>query len=187
MPAADAFVAKVAAVRARLAQATRDAGMDGDPMGEVVLALGEVLEVQAEHARLGEAQRQPLTPAERVQLLQATEKAAGLAVRRVSGEVVGAANRRAAILVGLGLAGLLAAAAGGGYVAGQLAVAAEVRSVEAGLQLSLGAGAAWLALMRANPDPRPALAAAVVRVDMVGRPYYEGVSLWREPPAPPRR
>jgi hypothetical protein len=47
------------------------------------------------------------------------------------------------------------------------------------------AGAAWRELVRHNPDPRPALAAAEVRMDRAtGRRYYAGVSLWLDPPNP---
>jgi len=111
---------------------------------------------------------------------------AGRAIRGAAADVVGAANRRLVATAALGIVALVGVAGAGGFVAGRASAEREVVVVEAGLRLEAGAARAWLDVIRTNPDPRPLLGRANLRAEGGGR-FYDGVTLWQTPPAPPPR
>lgn len=90
-------------------------------------------------------------------------------------------NRRTAVLVGAAVALAAVAGAGIGFGAGRASVHDEVRAIEAGLSLRPDVARAWADLMRANPDPRPALAAARTWRDGASDRRVAEVRLWLDP------
>jgi hypothetical protein len=105
------------------------------------------------------------------------------AAREGARAVPRALDRRSAVLsacAGLGMAAL-------GVVATVLVLEREVRLAEHGLELGLREAQAWVEVMRANPDPRPAMARWVERETERGDVYWTGpVGLWkRRAPAVP--
>ena len=75
--------------------------------------------------------------------------------------------------------GAVVLALGVGYAAGRYAQAAEVRTVERGLALSLPAGSAWLDTVRKNPD-----GCARVRTRPVKGGEVDDMTCWRVWPGP---
>jgi hypothetical protein len=92
----------------------------------------------------------------------------------LSGHMIRTLDRGLAIRIGLGV--------GGAYVAGSLSVLGFLAFAHSG---SFSPEAAWMPLLRNNPDPRPAMAAAEIRADQTGRRYYSGLSLWLDSARPP--
>jgi hypothetical protein len=88
---------------------------------------------------------------------------------------------RTSVLLGSAL--VIAATAGGGvgWLAGRAAMSAEVVVAERGLRMSLGGAEAWLPILQANPDPRPAVARGQVFRDERTRLRAGTITLYLEP------
>lgn len=186
-PNAEDLARQVAEAQAWMEDGVQRGGLAGDAYAPLVRAFSRVLGIFPGLVRAMEASREPITPARWEAIERRQEEAATRVFRKASQSVVGAANRQATVRLTVGIAAIAAAAGAGGFVAGRVTASAEVASIEAGLRMQLGAAAAWVDIIRANPDPRAAVGAATVRADAQGRRYIEGLSLWAEPPAPPRR
>ena len=123
---------------------------------------------------LPEADRQAL----RAALVAAVEDGAYRGMRKEAGRMVRTLDRRLAVQIGLSV--------GGAFVAGALSVLGILVVAHLGpFSPAAERNAAWQTLIRTNPDPRPALAAAEIRADQTGRRYYSKLSLWLDPAQPP--
>lgn len=171
-------------MRAQLDEGVRRGALQGDPYGELVGAMGEGFDLLAQHAQLGEAQRHPLTVPERQELVADVVGAVARGMRQEVGGIRAAVSRKALATLVLGMAALALSSGVTGYVVGRTATQDEVVVVQAGLRMDLEAARAWLDIIRANPDPRPAWQRAAIRADASGRHYREGISLWNEMPPP---
>ena len=154
----DDLDAAVAEAQAEIAAAVEKGGLRRDPLRFVLGALSAALGVFPQAVRRVEAAAEtsgsPLPPRAEAELLRRVEDAA----RRGAATAGPALQRRTAALVGTAVALAAAAGAALGWSAGRASVPAEVIVAEQGLRLSLGAAQAWLPILRANPDPRPAVA-----------------------------
>lgn len=181
----------VEAAQAELAEAIETGGLRRDPLRFVLAALSSALGVFPAAVRRVEAAsetvRQPLSPRAEAELLRRVEEAA----RRGAASAGPAIARRTAVLAGVALTAAALLGAAGGWWAGRASVPGEVAVAERGIRMSLAASEAWLPILRANPDPRPALARGqAFRDERTG--WRAGtVTLYLEPgeaaPAPLRR
>lgn len=181
----------VEAAQAELAEAVDAGGLRRDPLRFVLAALSSALGVfpAAVHRveAASETARQPLSPKAEAELLRRVEEAA----RRGAAAAGPAIAHRTAVLAGVALAAAASLGAAGGWWAGRTSVPGEVAVAERGIRMSLAAAEAWLPILRANPDPRPALARGqAFRDERTG--WRAGtITLYLEPseaaPAPPRR
>ena len=179
------------AAQAELAEAVDAGGLRRDPLRFVLSALSSALGVfpAAVHRveAASETVRQPLSPKAEAELLRRVEEAA----RRGAAAAGPAIARRTAVLAGVALAAALSLGAAGGWWAGRASVPGEVAVAERGIRMSLAASEAWLPILRANPDPRPALARGQVFRDERTGWRAVTVTLYLEPGeaalAPPRR
>jgi hypothetical protein len=179
-PAGD-LTAAVDAARAEIEDAVERGGLRRDPLRFVLGALSATLGVFPEAVRrfegAAEASRAPLSPKAEVELLRRVEEAA----RRGAGSAGPAVTRRTSVLAGSALATAALAGAAAGWLAGRASVPAEVAVAERGLRMSLGAAEAWLPILRANPDPRPAVARGQVFRDQRTGWRVGTVTLYLEP------
>ncbi|MCB4823140.1 hypothetical protein [Roseicella aerolata] len=179
------------AARAELEKAVEAGGLRRDPLRFVLAALSSALSVFPAAVRRVEAAsetvRQPLSPKAEAELLRRVEEAA----RRGAATAGPAIARRTAVLAGVSLAAAAMLGAVAGWWAGRTSVPGEIAVAEHGIRMSLAASAAWLPILQANPDPRPALARGqVFRDERTG--WRAGtITLYLEPgssvPGPPRR
>jgi len=148
----------VEAAKAELAEAVDAGGLRRDPLRFVLAALSSALGVFPVAVRrveaASEAVRQPLSPKAEAELLRRVEEAA----RRGAAAAGPAIARRTAVLASASLAAAALLGAALGWWAGRASVPAEVEVAERGIRMSLAASEAWLPILLANPDPRPALA-----------------------------
>lgn len=187
-PAGDDLALAVEAARAEIEQAIERGGLRRDPLRFVLAALSAALGVFPEAVRRFEgaaaAERAPLSPKAETELLRRVEEAA----RRGAAAAGPAVNRRTSVVFGIALAAAGLAGAAAGWSAGRASVPAEVVVAERGLRMSLGAAEAWLPILRANPDPRPLVAAGRVARDERTGWRVGTVTLYLEPgEAPPRQ
>jgi hypothetical protein len=152
------LAAAVVEAQAALEAAVEQGGLRRDPLRFVLGALSATLGIFPEAVRrfegAAEASRAPLSPKAEADLLRRVEEAA----RRGAASAGPAVTRRTSVLAGAALAAATLAGAVGGWLAGRASVPAEVALAERSLRMSLGAAEAWLPILRANPDPRPAVA-----------------------------
>ena len=148
----------VGAAQAELADAIDAGGLRRDPLRFVLAALSSALAVFPTAVRRVEAAsevvRQPLSAKAEADLLRRVEEAA----RRGAAAAGPAIARRTAVVVGLSLGAAATLGAGAGWWAGRASVPGEVAVAEHRIRMSLSASAAWIPILQANPDPRPALA-----------------------------
>lgn len=148
----------VEAARAELAEAVEAGGLRRDPLRFVLAALSSALAVFPTAVQRVEAAsevvRQPLSPKAEAELLRRVEQAA----KRGAATAGPAIGRRTAVLAGLSLAATTVLGAAAGWWLGRTSLPAEVVVAEHRIQMSLAASAAWIPILQANPDPRPALA-----------------------------
>jgi hypothetical protein len=179
-PAGD-LTATVDAARGEIEDAVERGGVRRDPLRFVLGALSATLGVFPEAVRrfegAAEASRAPLSPKAEAELLRRVEEAA----RRGAGSAGPAVTRRTSVLAGSALATAALAGAAAGWLAGRASVPAEVAVAERGLRMSLGAAEAWLPILRANPDPRPAVARGQVFRDQRTGWRVGTVTLYLEP------
>lgn len=148
----------VEAARSELSEAIDAGGLRRDPLRFVLAALSSSLVVFPAAVRRVEAAsetvRQPLSPKAEAELLRRVEEAA----RRGAVTAGPMLARRTAILAGAAL--FAAAMLGGvaGWWASRISLPGEVAIAEHQIRASLAAAAAWVPILQANPDPRPALA-----------------------------
>ncbi|MBX9701729.1 MAG: hypothetical protein K2X74_20005 [Acetobacteraceae bacterium] len=181
----------VETAQAELAEAVEVGGLRRDPLRFVLAALSSALGVFPAAVRrveaASEAVRQPLSPKAEAELLRRVEEAA----RRGAAGAGPAIARRTAVLASALLAAAALLGTAGGWWAGRASVPVEVEVAERGIRMSLAASEAWLPILLANPDPRPALARGqVFRDERTG--WRAGtITLYLEPgqptPAAPRR
>lgn len=180
----------VAAAQAELAQSVKRGELTRDPYRFVLGALSATLGLfPGLVSRMEEAAQSARVP------LSAEEKAAlrrdvrdGL--RQDAGKLAKSINRRTALAGGAAIAVAALVGAGGGYWLGRSSLREDITALEARLALNPGVSRAWLELMRANPDPRPAIAAASTWQDPATQRRAGEFRLWMDPapaPAPPRR
>lgn len=139
---------------------------------DVVEVAREIAQAERDPARLAQLIAQLLADLIGPELRDAVQDGAGQAMQTQARRFVRTLDRKLAIQLG--------AVGGGVFAAGFLAASL--------LWWALGAGpwsapAAWRDVVRDNPDPRPALAAAELHKDSAGR-RYGLLSLWLDP-APP--
>ncbi len=111
-------------------------------------------------------------------------------LRLEAGKLAKAINQRTALLAGATLAVAVLAGGAGGFWLGRSSIREDVTALEARLTLNPGVARAWLELMRANPDPRPAIAAAATWQDPATQRRAGDFRLWMDQApatAPPRR
>lgn len=156
--AAEGLEEAVEAAQAQLAAAVETGGLRRDPLRFVLAALSSALGVFPAAVRrveiASESVRQPLSPSTEAELLRRVEEAA----RRGAAAAGPAVAHRTAVLTGTALAAAALLGVAGGWWAGRVSVPAEVVVAERGIRMSLAASEAWLPILLANPDPRPALA-----------------------------
>ncbi|NGM23959.1 hypothetical protein G3576_28390 [Roseomonas stagni] len=148
----------VAVARSELAEAIDTGGLRRDPLRFVLAALSSSLVVFPAAVRRVEAAsetvRQPLSPKVEAELLRRVEEAA----RRGAATAGPVIARRTAILAGAALLGAAMLGGVAGWWAGRTSLPGEVAIAEHQIRTSLAAAAAWVPILQANPDPRPALA-----------------------------
>lgn len=106
MSNAEDFARQAEAARDRLYASVGRGGLGDDPLGEVVTAMGDAMGVLAAHARLQEAQREPVGSAAWEEIGRKIDGRANLALRQAAGALA-IAQRRATVVSGaLGLAAL---------------------------------------------------------------------------------
>jgi hypothetical protein len=183
--AADGLEAAVEAARAELAEAVEAGGLRRDPLRFVLTALSSTLGVFPAAVRRVEAAsetaRQPLSPEAETELLRRVAEAA----RRGAATAGPSVARRTAVLAGMSLVGAALLGGACGWWAGRASVPAEVALADRGIRMSLAASEAWLPVLQANPDPRPALERGrVFRDERTG--WRAGtITLYLEPGGPP--
>lgn len=169
--AAEDLEEAVEAARAELADAVEAGGLRRDPLRFVLAALSSSLGVfPAAVRRVEEAAavvRQPLSAKAEAELLRRVEAAA----RRGATSAGPAIVRRASVLTAIALAVAALLGAAGGWWAGRRSVPAEVVVAERAIRMSLAASEAWIPILQANPDPRPAMAR--------GREFRDERTGWR--------
>jgi hypothetical protein len=170
-PVQGTLAAAVAEAQAELEAAVEKGGLRRDPIRFVLGALSTTLgifpEVVGRMEGAAEAPRAPLSPKAEAELLRRVEDAA----RRGAASAGPALQRHTAALIGSALAAAAVAGGATGWFAGRASVPAEVAVVERGLRMSLGAAEAWVPILKANPDPRPAVA--------LGRVFRDERTGWR--------
>lgn len=148
----------VEAAQAELAEAVEAGGLRRDPLRFVLAALSSTLGVLPTAVQRVEAAsetvRQPLSPKAEAELMRRVEEAA----RRGAAAAGPSIARRTAVLAAVSVVVSALLGAAGGWWAGRSSLPAEVALAERGIRMSLAASEAWLPILRANPDPRPALA-----------------------------
>jgi hypothetical protein len=153
--------------------------MKRDPYRMVLKLLVAVARLQPAVVRAITAAKHPLNDM-KAELLVAVREGA---VQGASGEAryLGRkVDRRLAVWIGMSI--------GVAFVAGGLTVAAFSFLADTGRFGPTDMGdAAWVELIKNNPDPRTALKAAPVQADASGRKFYNGLLLWAEPAPTPRR
>lgn len=182
-PTVDEIAAAIAGAQAEIGEAVQRGGLHRDPYRYVLGALQTVLGIFPDVVRAMDAARHPLTDAERQQLTADVLGAVGQGMRREAAGVRAAVSRKSMVILGLGMGALAFASGVAGYVVGRTVTQDQVAVAQAGLRMDLEQARAWLDIIRANPDPRPAWQRATVRADANGRRYREGVSLWDEMPS----
>lgn len=155
---AEHLEAAVAAAQAELAAAVQAGELRRDPLRFVLAALSASLGVFPVAVSRIEAAascaRPPLSARAEAELLHRVEQAA----RRGAAAAGPAVARRTAVLAGLALAAAALLGAAGGWWAGRATVPGEVAVAERAIRMSLAAAEAWIPILQANPDPRPAVA-----------------------------
>lgn len=157
--------------------------LKGDPLAEVLGLLVAVVRVFPPALDAMQEARHPLTSEEGAKvvadIVKATERGAQVGAAREARSLGRRIDRRTAAWMG--------AAVGLAFLAGGAVVAALAVYTDTGaLGRTARAASAWDALIRDNPDPRPAIAASGVRQDASGRKYYPGLPMWAEPAPLPR-
>lgn len=168
-----------------LAEGVDRADLRRDPLRHVLVAFSAVIEIFPGLARSLEASaeraRAPVDPAQEEALMRRVVEATSRSIRQEAPGLHRAFNRRTAALVGVAVAAAGLVGAGGGFLLGRSSAADDVRAVEAQLALRADAARAWAELLRANPDPRPALAAARTWRDGASDRRVAEVRLWLDP------
>lgn len=175
------LAAAVATAQAELAGAVAAGGLRRDPLRFVLAALSCSLGVFPAAVQRVEAAaetvRQPISPKAEADLLRRVEAAA----RRGATLAGPAIGRRTAVLVAASLVTALLLGAAVGWWAGRASVPSEIAFAERAIRMSLAASEAWIPILRANPDPRPAIARGEVFRDVrTGWPAAT-ITLYLEP------
>lgn len=148
----------VEAARSKLSYAIDAGDLRRDPLRFVLAALSSSLVVFPAAVRRVEAAsetvRQPLSPKAEADLLRRVEEAA----RRGAATAGPVIARRTAIFAGAALSAVATLGTVAGWWAGRASLPGEVAITEHQIRTSLSAAAAWVPILQANPDPRPALA-----------------------------
>ncbi|MBB5696043.1 hypothetical protein [Muricoccus pecuniae] len=180
----------VASAQAEISEAVRRAELTRDPyrfvLGALFVSLGLFPRLVERMEEAAEAARVPMTSEEKAAFRRDVRDG----LRQEAGNLARATTRRTALLAGAALALTALAGVGGGYLLGRSSVREEVAALNARLALPSDASRAWLELMRANPDPRPAIAAGAAWQDPATQRRAVEFRLWTDPPpatAPPRR
>lgn len=164
-PAPEGLEDAVEAARAELADAISAGGLRRDPLRFVLSALSSALSVFPAAVRRVEAAaetvRQPLSAKAEAELLRRVEGAA----RRGAMSAGPSIQYRSALLVGTAVGAAAALGAAAGWSAGRTSMNDEVALAERALRTSLAAAEAWIPILQANPDPRPAIARGQVFKD----------------------
>ena len=180
----------VEAAQDELQEAIRRAELGRDPsrfvLGALSISLGLFPRLVERMEEAAEAARLPMSPEEKAALRRDVREG----LRQDAGKLARSANRRTAAIVGgaIALAALVGAA--GGFLVGRSSSQADVASLSGALSVDSGAARAWADLVRANPDPRPALSAGTAWQDPTTQRRAVEFRLWTDPPsatAPPRR
>lgn len=191
VPTRDEFVEAVAATQASLAQAIEAAGLQRDPLRFVLVAVSDLIGLLVKTTRRWEnatsavvAAQHPLSAEERAAVVASaadgSKAGAVQGMREEARRIIRRFDHGTAIRAGLFV--------GGAYVGGALTVLGVFAAMHLGpFSRQAAADGAWREVVEHNPDPRPMLGAATVKAERAtGRRYYEGVSLWLDPPrAPP--
>lgn len=178
----DKLAASVSLARDELAAAVELGDLRRDPLRFVLGALSSTLGVFPDAVRRVEAAAAAatgptLSPKAEADLLRRVEAAA----QRGAASAGPAVARRTGLLLAVALAGTGLAGGAAGFAAGRASVPSEVAVAERDLRLSLGAAQAWLPILRANPDPRPLLAAGRLGRDERSGWRVGTVTLYLEP------
>jgi hypothetical protein len=115
---AEDFARQAEAVRDRLYASVGRGGLGDDPLGEVVASIGDAMGVLAAHARLQEAQREPVGSAAWDEIARKIDARATMALKQAAASVALAQRHdtRAKVLLGLAAYGLVAFAFGAAAV-----------------------------------------------------------------------
>ena len=180
----------VAAAQEDLHEAVRRAELGRDPfrfvLGALSMTLGLFPQLVARMERAAEAARVPMTPEDKTAFRREVREG----LRQEVGKLARATSRRTAALVGAAIAGAALAGGAGGFILGRATTRVDVASLSGALSMDAGAVRTWLDLMRANSDPRPALAVGTSWKDPATQRRAVEFRLWTDPPpatAPQRR
>lgn len=180
----------VAAAQAELAEGVRRGELARDPYRFVIGALSATVglfpRLVARMEAAAEAARLPMTPEDKAAFRRDLRDG----LRQEAAKLARTAARRTALLAGVAVAGAGLAGGVGGFLLGRSAVRDDVAALGGRLSMEGGAARAWLDLVRANPDPRPAMAAGTAWQDPATQRRAIELRLWTDPPpatAPPRR
>lgn len=180
----------VAAAQEELAQGVKRGELTRDPyrfvLGALSVTLGLFPGLVSRMEEAVERARVPLSAEEKATFRRDVRDG----LRLEAGKLAKATNRRTALLAGAALALAVLVDAAGGYWLGRSSIREDVTALEARLALNPGVSRAWLELMRANPDPWPAIAAAATWQDPATQRRAGEFRLWMDQApaaAPPRR
>ncbi|WP_426960329.1 hypothetical protein [Muricoccus radiodurans] len=180
----------VATAQEELAQGVKRGELTRDPyrfvLGALSVTLGLFPGFVARIEAAAEGARVPLSAEEKAVFRRDLRDS----LRQEAGNLARAINRRTALLSGAGAMAVALIAGTGGYLLGRGSVREEVAVLEARLALGSGASRAWLSLIQANSDPRPALTAGNSWQDQASGRRAAEVRLWLDPAAasvPPHR
>lgn len=180
----------VASAQVELAEGVRRGDLTRDPYRFVIGALSATVglfpRLVERMEAAAEAARAPLSSEDKAALRRDVREG----LRQEAGKLASATVRRTAIFAGVAVAGAGLAGGVGGFFLGRAGVRDDVVMLSGRLSMDAGAARAWSDLVRANPDPRPAMAAGTAWQDPATQRRAIELRLWTDLPsaaAPPRR